>query len=169
CFAQLRDQDHAPAHLARIEVRAKALDRDLPFVLVAMSSTERHDTRRFRTGAAGGAIDYSHGNERIAPTRIEMERDLIMMLAGQREINLARIVNYGWRHGWKKAALIAEILVPAGHESLTKQAGQAEVSITLDEFRRKLHANFRQYRHTRLAGPTQPVRNCHCRMLKLGN
>jgi len=63
CLTQLRNQNQTSAHLPRIEVRAKAFDRNLSFVLVAMSATKRCNARRFRTAAAGGAIDYSHGNE----------------------------------------------------------------------------------------------------------
>ena len=97
-LTELRDQNKSACHLLRSQIGAKSLNGNLTFVLVSVRAPERNDAGDTVRGAASGAVDHRHRHQRVPPTRVHVESDLVMSLAGFVEIDLGRIVNNGRSH-----------------------------------------------------------------------
>src|ERR1700733_8602125 len=84
-LTQLRRQNHATGHLGRVEIMAQTLDRDLPFPFVPMSSSEDGHSRRM-LGRFFQTVDHRERDQRISPTGVVMEGDVVVMLSRLLEI-----------------------------------------------------------------------------------
>ena len=81
--------------------RAQTLDRDLPFVLVAVSAAETDDAVRV---AASLPLMTVSGTKRISPRAIQMEGDLIVVLARQSKSMAEHRDEQEWHKSAKKAS-----------------------------------------------------------------
>ncbi len=83
-LAQLGNQDHAAGHRAGVEVGAQSLHRDLALVFIAVRSAE---TDHVFSARPAKPVDHGQRQEGISPGPVQVERHLIVMLAGLGEID----------------------------------------------------------------------------------
>ena len=74
----------------RIQIRAQVFYRDLPFIFVAVRAAETYYASREFSAAS---VYDGERNEGVSPGAVQMERNLIVMLAWLVEIDLLRGVD----------------------------------------------------------------------------